>query len=285
MMNLIDQKVKHRHFGTGNIVHMSDSRVEIAFGDENKRFIFPDVFGEHLVLKDQDAARSLSKIIKQKESERQARESKREKKREVQRKKHELRMEHENLMKNRKLHPQSQMVFWCDPEEQQQAFTEWKVFSGEIKSGNNKGKPNKPARLHQNSAVLLTVRDSGMPEQSRRIIGMYMVNEKFTGRLCEDGMIPAHSVHRIQLTEQESADMLFWNYYMNERSPGKTTWNTGKYRYFDNTMMAQILRDIVSSKNDAEEQEKAKQFFDHFCEMNQIAAGELPKPDGALMRK
>ncbi|WP_213421667.1 malate synthase [Bhargavaea massiliensis] len=284
-MNLIDQKVKHRHFGTGNIVNMSDSRVEIAFGDENKRFIFPDVFGEHLVLKDQDAARSLSKIIKQKESERQARESKREKKREVQRKKHELRMEHENLMKNRKLHPQSQMVFWCDPEEQQQAFTEWKVFSGEIKSGKNKGKPNKPARLHQNSAVLLTVRDSGMPEQSRRIIGMYMVNEKFTGRLCEDGMIPAHSVHRIQLAEQESADMLFWNYYVNERSPGKMTWNTGKYRYFDNTMMAQILRDIVSSKSDAEEQEKAQQFFDHFCEMNQIAAGELPKPDGALMRK
>jgi len=284
MMNLIDQKVTHRRFGTGNIVHMSDSRVEIAFGEENKRFIFPDVFGEHLVLKDQEAARSLKQIIKQKESERQARESTAEKKKELQRKKHELRTELEGLMKNQKLHPQSQMVSWCEPEELEQVFTEWKVFSGEIKSGENKGKPNKPVRLHQNSAVLLTARDPGMPEQSRQIIGMYMVNEEFTGRLCEDGMIPAHSVYKIRLTEQESADMLFWNYYVNKRSPGKTTWNTGKYRYFDNTVMAQILQDIVS-KSDAEEQAMAQQFFDHFCKMNQITADELPQPDGVLMRK
>ncbi len=94
-------------------------------------------------------------------------------------------------MKHHKLHPESQMVFKCDTEEQTSSLLEWKVFSGAIKSGNNKGKPNKPNRMHQNSAVLLTALDSGMSEKDRRILGVYMVNEDFIGKLCEDGNIPS----------------------------------------------------------------------------------------------
>ena len=283
-MNLIDKKVTHERFGTGNIVRFNDSRIEIKFGTEKKRFVFPDVFGKHLVLHDQDAAHSLKKLIKEKESEREEEELKREEEKELQQKKQELRLEHEKLMKNHKLHPQSQMVFWCYPEERHRALSEWTVFSDEIKSGKNQGKPNKPIRLHQNSAVLLTARDSAMPEKDRRILGVYMVNEEFTGRQCEDGMVPSHSVYRLPLTEQESAQMHFWKYYINEKTPDKMTWNTGKYRYFDNLWMAQILRDIVSLKSDPKEKELAQQFFGHFCKMNQIIEQEIPQPDGALMR-
>ena len=78
--------------------------------------------------------------------------------------------------------------------------------------------------------------------------------------------------------------MLFWKYYVNEKSPDKMTWNTGKYRYFDNEWMAQILLDIVSLKSDTPEHELAQSFFDHFCKMNQIMKEELPEPNGALMR-
>ena len=169
-------------------------------------------------------------------------------------------------------------------EEQSKVFTEWKVFTGEIKSGNNKGKPKKPTRLYQNSVCLLTERDSSMPEKDRRILGVYMVNEDFIGKFCEDGYIPAHSEYRLQLTEQESDQMLFWKYYVNEKSPNKMTWNTGKYRYFDNVWMAQILLDIVSLKSDTQEHELAQSFFEHFCRMNQIREEELPEPNGALMR-
>ena len=187
-------------------------------------------------------------------------------------------------MKNHKLHPESQLVFWCDTEEQNRSFSEWKVFSGVKKSGNNKGEPNKPIRLHQNSAVLLTSTDSSKPEKDRRILGVYMVNENFIGKICEDGYIPAHSKYRLQLTEQESEQMLFWKYYVNEKSPHKMTWNTGKHRYFDNLWMAQILLDIVSLKSDPKERELAQQFFEHFCKMNQITDRKLSKPNGALMR-
>ncbi|MGM0845108.1 MAG: malate synthase [Bacillota bacterium] len=283
-MNLINEKVTHKRFGMGSIVKQDDSIIEIHFATENKKFVYPDVFGEHLKLHDKSVANSLDKIIEEKVIEQKEEEMKKEEEIKLQRKYQELRMGHEKLMRNHKLHPESQMVFWCDAEEKNSAITEWKVFSGEIKSGANKGKPNKPIRLHQNSAVLLTAIEPGMPEKERRILGVYMVKDEFIGKLCEDGSIPAHSEYRLQLTEQESDQLLFWNYYVNEKSPDKMTWNTGKYRYFNNSWMAQILRDIVSLKNDPEERERGQQFFDHFCKMNQIIEQDLPQPNGALMR-
>ena len=39
-------------------------------------------------------------------------------------------------------------------------------------------------------------------------------------------------------------------------------WSTGKYRYFDNLWMAQILLDIISIKTDPKEQELAQQKAD-----------------------
>ena len=187
-------------------------------------------------------------------------------------------------MKNHKLHPESQMVFWCDPEEQETLFSEWKAFSGVVKSGNNKGKPNKPIRLHQNSAVVVTAVDPDASEKERRILGVYMVNENFVGKLCADGYIPAHSKYKIELTEEEANKLHFWTYYTDAKSPEKVAWNTGKYRYFNNLWMAQILHDIVAMKSDPKEQELAQQFFKHFCKVNQITDQELPKPTGALTR-
>ncbi|WP_054637698.1 hypothetical protein [Thalassobacillus sp. C254] len=281
-MNLINKKVTHKHFGMGSIVKHNDTIIEIHFASENKKFVFPDVFGKHLKLHDKTDADSLENIIQKKENERKKEEWKKEEERKLQRKNQELRLEHKKLMKNHKLHSESQMVFWCDTEEQKSSLSEWKVFAGEVKSGNNKGNPNKPIRLHQNSAVLLTAVDSS--EKDRRILGVYMVNEDFIGKLCEDGYIPAHSTYKLLLTEQESEQMHFWKYYVNEKSPHKMTWKTGKYRYFENSLMAQILLDIVALKDNSKDRELAQQFFEHFCKMNQLTEQDLPKPNGALMR-
>ncbi|MEK4387445.1 malate synthase [Solibacillus sp. FSL W7-1464] len=283
-MNLINKKVTHKHFGTGSIVQQNESSIEIHFASESKKFVFPDVFGKHLVLHDKDDVQTLEKIIQKKELERREEEWQKEENLKLQRKNQETRLIHEKHMKNFKLHPESQLVFWCDTEEQQTAFSDWKVFSGLTKSGVNKGKPVKPIRLHLNSAVLLTAVDENSPEKDRRILGVYMVEENFIGKLSEDGYIPAHSKYRIKLTEQEAEQMLFWNYYVNEKFTHKMTWNTGKHRYFDNVWMAQILRDIVSLKTDPQEKELAQQFFTHFCKMNEITASELPQPNGALKR-
>ncbi|CAM5188833.1 Malate synthase OS=Lysinibacillus sphaericus OX=1421 GN=LS41612_03230 PE=4 SV=1 [Lysinibacillus sphaericus] len=283
-MNLINKKVTHKRFGMGSIVKHNESIIEIHFATENKMFVFPDVFGKYLKLHDKSDAQLIEKIIQKKEIERKEEEMRKEEEKKLQRRNQKLRLEHEKLMKHHKLHPESQMVFKCDTEEQTSSLLEWKVFSGAIKSGNNKGKPNKPNRMHQNSAVLLTALDSGMSEKDRRILGVYMVNEDFIGMLCEDGNIPANSKYRLQLTEQESNQLLFWKYYIDKKYPNKMTWNTGKYRYFDNLWMAQILLDIVSLKSEPTEREFAQQFLKHFCKMNQITVHDLPKPNGALLR-
>ena len=69
-MNLINKKVTHKRFGMGSIVKHNDSSIEINFATENKMFVFPDVFGEHLKLHDKSVAHSLEKIIQEKELER-----------------------------------------------------------------------------------------------------------------------------------------------------------------------------------------------------------------------
>ena len=267
-MNLLNKEVTHKHFGKGSIVDHNDSVIEIHFATENKKFVFPDAFGKFLKLHDRSAANVLKEVIEKKEIELEKIEQEREAEKLRLRKEHESRMEHEKLMKNHKLHPQSQMVFWCDTEEQTMAFTEWKVFTGLIKSGTNKDSPKKPTRIYPNSICLITARESSTSEKERRILGVYMVDDYFIGKFCEDGYIPAHSEYKLQLTEEEAAKMPFWKYYVNEKSPHRMTWNTGNYRYFDNIWMAKILLDIVSLKKDTEEQELAQNFFKHYCKKN-----------------
>ncbi len=106
-------------------------------------------------------------------------------------------------------------------------------------------------RLHQNSGCLITAREADVPEQERRILGVFMVEENFIGKLCEDGYIPAHSRFRLRLSEEESEKLRFGPTTAISVTPTNTTWNSGRHRYFDNIWMAQILRDIAALKKDA----------------------------------
>jgi len=284
-MNLINKQVTHKSFGKGKIINQTDSSVEINYPSGNKQFIFPDAFGTYLKLVDQNAADSVDKILQEREKERNQAEQEIENEKALQYKLQQSHLQREKILKNLKIHPSSQAAFWCEEEDKERVFTEWSIFTGVTKSGANEGQPNRPIRLHQNSACLLTERDQNMPEQDRFILGVYMVNETFIGRMCEDGYIPAHSEYRLRLSEEESKKILFWNYYINEKYPNNMTWNTGKYRYFENIWMAQILKDIVAMKKEPKEREFAQRFLEYFCQMNQIVERELPKPDGVLMRK
>lgn len=281
-MDLINKQVIHKNFGKGSVIEHTDSQIKIHFKLGNKKFIFPDAFGKYLTLIDQEADNLVKRMIQEKEKERKDVALEIKKAKDLQHEEQRRLLEREKLINNYKIHPSSQVVFWCEAQDQNTIFTDWKFFTGVSKSGYNEGKPNRLIRIHKNSACLLTVRDPGQPEKNRCILGVYMVNEAFIGKLCEDGYIPAHSKYRLRLSEQESEKMLFWNYYFNKRCPQNMTWNTGKYRYFDNVWTAQILRDIVSLKKKPQEREFVQDFFEYFCQMNQIGKEELPKPNGAL---
>jgi len=277
-VNLINEEITHKVFGEGNIVGHDDSIITIDFNEDTKKFVYPDAFGKFITLNDQNTAKTLKKVISKREMEEEALERKREEEKEQQ----ALEQQRREKLKNHRIHESSQIVFWLDEEEQQNVFTDWQVFTGKVQSGKNKGQPNRVARLAANSAGLLTARASDQPETERKILGLYMVNETFSGDLSDDGMVPSHAEFRIELTDQEAEKMLFWNYYINENYPHRTTWNSGKFRYFDNVWTAQILKDIIALKTDEEQIKEAKNFLEYFCQMNVLDMDNIPEASGAL---
>ncbi|QDI90919.1 malate synthase [Salicibibacter halophilus] len=277
-MNLINEEITHKTFGEGDIVDQNESSITINFNEGEKKFVYPDAFGKFITLKDRDTAKSLKKVISKRETEKKELEKKREEEKERQ----ALEQQRRKKLKNYKVHESSQIVFWLDEEEQQNVFTDWQVSAGKVQSGKNKGEPNRPARLRPNSASLLTARTSEKPETERQILGLYMVNETFTGTLSEDGMVPAHAQFRIELTDQEAEKMLFWNYYIDKNYSHRMTWNSGKYRYFDNVWTVQILKDIIALKTAEDEIKEAESFLKYFCKMNAVDMDDIPEPNGAL---
>lgn len=277
-MNLINEEITHKVFGEGYIIDQDESFITIDFNEDIKKFVYPDAFGQFITLKNRDLAKSLEKIIEK----RMAEKAKLEEKREKEQEQLVLEQQRREQLKGQKIHESSQIVFWLDEEEQKNVFKDWQVSTGTIQSGKNKGQPNRPARLRPNSAGLLTVRDENEDETERKIIGIYMVNEIFAGEIGDDGMVPSHADYRIQLTEEEAEKMLFWNYYVNKNYPHRMTWNSGKYRYFDNIWTAQILKDIIALKQDKKEVKAAQKFLEYFCDMNTIDIDQIPKPNGAL---
>lgn len=281
-MNLIDKKVTHKQFGEGVIVSITDFSVKVQFSVEEKKFMYPEGFSKYLTLHDKTEAKVLHEILQVKEVEKKAAELLKEQDILKHRKKQKQQLEYDKLTNNHKLHPESQVVFWCDEEESHRVFEKGQVFVGEVKSGVNKGKPVKMNRVHQNSAVLLTSKEPGTQEEDRLIHGVFMVKKGYIGKLNESGFIPAHSNYNIQLSEEESKQMPFWKYYKNKKSPNKISWNTGKYKYFDNEWMAQIILDIYSIKKDPMEKQMVQQFLFHFCKMNNISVDDITLPKGLL---
>lgn len=286
-MNLVDKQVTHKVFGKGRVVKYNDSYVKIAFSTGSEDFVFPDAFGPYLTLVDKEVARLVDKMVQKKEKERMEKKRVLKELRALRNKRLQGLPEQDRFVKKaavRKIHPSAQSVFWCDAEEEEGIYSEGRVFTSIIKSGPSKGQPRRLARIKQNTACLLTIRDKREPEKDRRIFGAFMVDEGFSNEASDDGYIPAHPIYRLRLSREESEKMLFWNYYMNKRHPHKITWNTGRHRYFDNIWMAQILRDIISLKNKPQEREHIQHFLSHFCRLNRIAKDELPRPNGALMQ-
>lgn len=277
-MNLINEEVTHKIFGEGNIIAHNETIITVNFNDDVKKFVYPDAFDKFIKLNDQTTAKQLEKILKKQE----LKEESLERERQEEKARQELEQLRQDQLKNHKIHESSQIVFWLDADEQQNVFTDWQVSTGTVQSGKNKGEPNRAARLRPNSAGLLTTRESNQSETERRILGIFMLHETFSGELNDDGMVPAHEKYRIQLTEEESEKLPFWNYYKNKNYPDRTTWNSGKFRYFDNIWTAQILKDIIALRTVEEDIKEVEAFLKYFCEMNIIDINDIPEANGAL---
>ena len=280
-MNLVNEEITHKVFGEGNIVEHEESIITVDFNENIKKFVYPDAFDEFITLNNESTAKSFKEIFLK----RKLKEELLEKEREEERESLMLEQQRKDKMKNHKIHESSQIVFWLDEEEQKSIFTDWQAFTGEVQSGKNKGQPNRATRLSRNSAGLLTVRTSDQQETERKILGLFMVDETFSDKLIDDGMVPSDTSFRIELTDEEADQMLFWNYYINKSYPDRTTWNSGKYRYFDNEWTAQILKDIIAMRTDEVQIKEAQDFLEHFCQLNALDLDNIPEANGALKQQ
>lgn len=281
MIDLIDKQVIHETFGKGNVINCDDSYIKIHFESGNKKFIFPDAFKSFLILSDRRIASIIEGKIRKKDEIRKENEEKLQKKRIFKRQQYRLKKKKE-ATGYKESFAKSQSVFWLNQDEEKSVFEGWKIFAGSVKSGQNKGKPRRLARISQNSACLLTARGIDNEEEGRQIRGVFMVDKDYSSKQSLDGYIPAHSDYRIHLSEAESKKILFWNYYMNNSFPQNIVWRSGRQRYFDNIWMAQILQDIVDLK-EGSEQKYARRFLEYFCRMNGIDIDQIPEPSGALI--
>jgi len=278
-VNLLNKKVKHLSFGIGTIIDQGDSYIEVSFSDDNKKFIYPDAFDKFLKLEDEALQGIIDEQINAERKAERARLLETEAKLQAERRIRQA----QSGSAGDETQNSRQVVFWCEPDEKAEIFTNWTVHTGTIKSGARKGQPNKLVRLNKHSACLLTERHADQEEKERAIIGLFMVDEDFSGRTCDDGYIPAHEKYRIKLSDEEVKQMQFWKYYRNPRSPENITWNTGRSRYFENLVMAQILRDLVALRAGTDQHELTEEFFKYFCHLNLINEDDIPENNGALL--
>ena len=61
-MNLINERVKHRVFGTGNVIDVKSNQITVQFADKygQKKFSYPSVFEKYLIMCDETAQEFVS---------------------------------------------------------------------------------------------------------------------------------------------------------------------------------------------------------------------------------
>lgn len=161
-------------------------------------------------------------------------------------------------------------------------LVDWKASAGVIQNGADKGKPMKLLRVQNNSLCVLTTRFPGSTDDTRFIFAVFLVDESYEGDIREEGYVTNHSKWRIELTPDEARKMLFWNYYANKNAPEKIVFGSGLHRYIDDIQAAQILRDVVSIKENSAEKKLAADLFHHFCNVVGLDENGIPACAGAL---
>ena len=256
-MQLQGNAITHVKFGKGVVTKMDGNIITVCFSQGEKRFLYPDSFSQFLILKDKKAQKRIEDILYQKE-------------REEEQLKRALQEEQDRIrrLRNLKISPNSQAAFGFVENTEELVFSTWNVFTGRYLSGYSKGEPRIPSRLKPNSACLLTKLPKGAPEKDRRIIGVFMVQDTFSGDLCKNGQIKAHEDFRIKLSEKEQPK--FWRYFQDTECPA--SWGKTEIKYFSNEIMQKILYDISNLLAESAHQKAASEFYQYFCEVNRLGA-------------
>lgn len=110
-MNLLNQQVKHEHFGDGTVVDCTASHVRVRFPVGEKRFAFPDAFGTYLSLTDPETARLVEDLKKEVEKKRKAKRRALDKQRAEELAERQRELERERLLRSQAFSPHLRRAF------------------------------------------------------------------------------------------------------------------------------------------------------------------------------
>ena len=258
-MQLIGQAIRHDTFGKGIVTDWDEKVLTVCFPVGDKKFIYPDAFAHHLTLKNSAAQQKIQSLLDAQAAKKEAAHQALQK-----------RQERKHFLAELKISPNAQAAFHLTGEQETALFSQWTVSTGTYLSGYSKGEPRVPDRLKPNSMCLLTRRDPGTPERSRRIIGLFMVEELFLGSQCRDGVVKAHPLHRLVLPAGEQP--LFWPYFTQD--PARQRWGNTALKYFSNQTGEAILLDLLERGGSPERQALLRRFYQYFCTLNRLPPRE-----------
>lgn len=259
-MDIINKTVRHKLYGEGEVCKLKDNIVSVNFKNEVRKFIFPDVFREHLSFDDPVAGHYIEKIISEIDD-----------KLLQKRNADILEAERRTVIRSLPLNDSSQIAFGFVCNKKENVLNDWSLFSGRYLSGYNKGMPRSLTKVYPNSACLLTFCDNDEPEENRYIWGAFMVREDFIGPECQSGIIPAHKKYRIVLEDEQKEKLRFWDYFSNGSENQIRKWGAVEFKYFSNLRMCHILSDICKRLEDTEKHRTSEEFFDYYCRINKIS--------------
>ena len=257
-MQIIGEKVQHTVFGIGEITAKQNATMTVSFPSGDKMFLYPDAFTNFLVLVDQDKQKEILDAI-------EVRDEKEHQKEMIAQEK----WRKEVNLRNMRISVKSQAVFDVKLQDIPELFESWSVSTGVYASGYSKGEPRIPDRMKPNSACLITVRPQGGAEADREILGIFMAEDTFEGKDCDDGLIHAHPEYRLQLKEP----VKFWPYVTDQEN--KKKWGNTTLKYMANTIVEKILSDVRKALRPTEQRELAEEFYQYYCRLNRLQATKI----------
>ena len=148
------------------------------------------------------------------------------------------------------------------------------------------GKPRMlPSWVRENSLCVMTTRNPNASESNRIVFAVFLASYCYQGNEDERiaGYIKAHEKYRIKFTPKEARELLLWKYHANKNNPTNPKWGSGLTRPLSDEGATALLHDIMKIKQGTADAKLAKDFFEHFCELNDFDSKSPPKADGALL--
>lgn len=147
-------------------------------------------------------------------------------------------------------------------------FRAWSYEAGGVVRGINKGKPNTIRSVQTGSLCILTTRKPNTDKMQRYIFGVFIVQCSEEGDEFSAGKVVAHPKYRMALSEEQSQQMCFWNYYKNKSENAPYQWGTGLFRYISDAAAIDILRDLVKVKQNTADEALAQEMLDYFISIH-----------------